>query len=105
VAGGVEGGGGGGAVTNTDDGSDAQPASKPIAPQAANSAIDGNLNPSARAEIIVFILNRRLPFWPVVHESTSSYPGLYTPCPILLFPDSNLVEWIKHGANAFCGGP
>ena len=49
------GGGGGGAVTRTDEGSDAQPASMPIAPQTANSASDGFRTPSARAEIFVFI--------------------------------------------------
>lgn len=61
VAGGEAGGGGGGAVTRTDDGSDAQPASKPIAPQTANNARDGIRTPSLRAEIFVFIRQPQTP--------------------------------------------
>ena len=68
VPGATTGAAGGGDDTTTEDGSDAQPASRPIAPQTANSASDGNSNPSARAEIFVFILKPRLAFWRLVRE-------------------------------------
>src|SRR5437764_212078 len=60
VAAAVFGGGGGGAETTCDSGSDAQPASNPIAPHAASNANDGSARPSLQVEIIVFILCRRL---------------------------------------------
>src|SRR3954462_8849879 len=50
------GGGGGGEETTTEDGSDAQPAKRPTAPQTAKSASDGDPKPS-RTEIFVFILS------------------------------------------------